>query len=251
MKADLWRTADLLAGTIDGAAAWAGYSMGGRMALHVAFAHPEKVHRLVLISATAGIEDATEREMRRSADNALANRIEDEGVEKFLSEWLARPLFASLGQDRAGLEVRLANTPAGLASSLRLAGVGCQAPLWARLHELRARSLPVLLIAGGLDTRYRRYAERMAAAIGPGAEILVVEGAGHACHLERPDEVAAAISEFCRPGGRLEREARCGPPGASWVRRRRAARCRPLRKSTARRAKGGGQGGSQGEADRQ
>ena len=57
VKADLWRTADLLARTVDGAAAWAGYSMGGRMALHVALAHPEKVDRLVLISTTAGIED--------------------------------------------------------------------------------------------------------------------------------------------------------------------------------------------------
>ena len=68
--------------------------------------------------------------------------IERVGVAKFLSDWLAQPLFATLGPDRAGVDARLANTPAGLASSLRLAGVGCQVPLWSRLDELRRGPCP-------------------------------------------------------------------------------------------------------------
>jgi 2-succinyl-6-hydroxy-2,4-cyclohexadiene-1-carboxylate synthase len=93
----------------------------------------------------------------------------------------------------AGRKERLANTPDGLASSLRLAGTGSQGPLWARLGELRERSLPVLLIAGELDTKYRDQAVRMASAIGPCAGVLIVGGAGHACHLEQPQIVSAAI----------------------------------------------------------
>lgn len=198
VEADLWQTAQLLAGTVPGPAYWAGYSMGGRMALHVALGHPERVDRLVLISTTAGIEDPTERDLRRSADHALATRLEDQGLERFLSEWLAQPLFATLPPEQAGIEARRANTAAGLASSLRLAGTGSQDPLWARLGELRARRLPVLLVAGQLDDRYCQHAERMAEAIGPSAEVLIVPGAGHACHLERPQLVAAAIARFCR-----------------------------------------------------
>ena len=58
----------------------------------------------------------------------LAERIEQEGTEPFLASWLSQPLFATLPPERAGLEERLANTPAGLASSLRLSGAGAQEP---------------------------------------------------------------------------------------------------------------------------
>lgn len=197
VEADLWGTAVLLADTVPGPASWAGYSMGGRMALHVALAHPEKVERLVLISATAGIDNDGQRQARRASDDALAARIQLEGVEAFLAGWLAQPLFAGLSPDRAGLEDRLANTAAGLASSLRLAGTGTQGPLWDRLAELRARALPVLLIAGERDTTYCQHVQRLAAAIGPSARQLIVSDAGHACHLEQPEVVAAAMREFC------------------------------------------------------
>jgi pimeloyl-ACP methyl ester carboxylesterase len=169
------------------------------MALHVALAHPEVVSRLVLISTTAGIEDASQRRARRQADEALATRIEADGVAAFLSWWLGQPLFATLPTTAARLDERRANTAEGLASSLRLAGVGSQEPLWARLGELRQRSLPVLLVAGEQDAAYRLHAERMAESIGPSAQLLVIANAGHACQLEQPGAVAAAIASFCGP----------------------------------------------------
>jgi len=198
ITADLWETADLLARTATRPAIWVGYSMGGRMALHVALAHPEVVQGLVLVSSTAGIEDAGERNRRRAEDEARAALIENEGVERFLSSWLAQPLFATLPPELSGLPERLANTPEGLASSLRHAGTGSQEPLWHKLAELAARALPVLLVAGALDERYCEQARRMAAAIGPSASVAIVAGAGHACHLEHPEEVTAAIAAFCR-----------------------------------------------------
>ncbi|MGC8626673.1 MAG: alpha/beta fold hydrolase [Acidimicrobiales bacterium] len=204
VRADLWQTADLLAGltagptpgATSGRATWVGYSMGGRMALHVALAHPEAVDRLVLISTNPGIQDAEARQKRRASDEALARRIEAEGLSAFLDWWLAQPLFATLAPSAAGLGERLANTEEGLASSLRLAGLGSQEPLWHRLGELGERGLPVLLVAGELDSAYRSHAEHMAAVIGPSARLEVVQGAGHACHLERPAQLAAAIASF-------------------------------------------------------
>jgi 2-succinyl-6-hydroxy-2,4-cyclohexadiene-1-carboxylate synthase len=201
LRADPWAAANLLVSDLPGpTATWCGYSMGARLALHVALAHPSRVVRLVLVSGSAGIEDDSERQARRLADEALAGQIERggrDGLLRFLEEWLSQPLFATLSPDRAGLPERLANDPAGLASSLRLAGTGAQAPLWSRLGELGERALPVLLVAGELDTAYRQHAERMAALIGPTASVAVVEGAGHACHLERPRAVARLIAGFC------------------------------------------------------
>jgi 2-succinyl-6-hydroxy-2,4-cyclohexadiene-1-carboxylate synthase len=113
---------------------------------------------------------------------------------------LAQPLFATLPRERSGLAERLANSATGLASSLRLAGAGAQGPLWHRLPELGHRRLAVLLIAGGLDTKYVGHACRMAEAIGPSASVLVIQGAGHACHLEHPEETGSAIAEFLGTG---------------------------------------------------
>jgi 2-succinyl-6-hydroxy-2,4-cyclohexadiene-1-carboxylate synthase len=213
VRADLWRTADLLVGTVGGPALWVGYSMGGRTALHVALAHPDQVAGLVLISATAGIDAPDERAARRAADDELAARIQRDGTEAFLDSWLAQPLFRSLPPVSAGRKERLANTPDGLASSLRLAGTGSQGPLWARLGELRERSLPVLLIAGELDTKYRDQAVRMASAIGPCAGVLIVGGAGHACHLEQPRIVSAAISAMAGQIGPASSRPAAGSDG--------------------------------------
>jgi pimeloyl-ACP methyl ester carboxylesterase len=63
-----------------------GYSMGGRIALYTALTFPRAVARLVLVGASPGIADAAEREERRKADSALADRIEAIGVPAFAQE---------------------------------------------------------------------------------------------------------------------------------------------------------------------
>ena len=175
----------------DGLCVVAGYSMGGRIALYTALALPGVVERLVLVGASPGIADAGEREARRRSDAALADRIEAIGVEAFAAEWGAQPLFA--GQDErvaaAAHADRLRNTGSGLAAALRGLGTGVMPPLWGRLGEL---SIPVILVVGERDAKFRAIAERMAAAL-PDARVEVVAGAGHAVQLERPEAVAALV----------------------------------------------------------
>lgn len=192
--ADLAAGADRMVREAPHPAAWVGYSMGGRFALHVALRHPGAVTRLVLVSTTAGIDDPEDRRARRQFDAALAGRVEQEGVEAFVEWWLQTPLFESLPDRDAARESRLVNTATGLASSLRLAGAGAMdPPLWDQLHLLR---MPVLVVAGGRDTRYRDISRRLAEAIGSNAELQLVEHAGHACHLERPDAFTRTVERF-------------------------------------------------------
>ncbi len=167
-----------------------GYSMGGRIALSVALAAPERVTRLVLVGASPGLADPEERRARRAADEALADRIEREGIEAFASEWSSLPLFAGQPPDvaTAAHATRLAQSPAGLAAALRGLGTGVMEPLWDRLPELR---IPVALIVGEHDQKFRAIAERMADAL-PDATLHVVSGTGHAVQLEAP-EVAARL----------------------------------------------------------
>lgn len=193
VRADLRRTADLL-GQTAGEATYVGYSMGGRMCLHLALTHPHLVHRLVLVSATAGIAEDAERAARRDADDALAASIEADGLEPFLDRWLAQPLFAGMEPTAAERADRLRNTPEGLASSLRMAGTGTQDPLWGRLRELM---MPVLVLAGDRDTKFIDIGRQLAGGI-PRATFATVPGAGHAAHLEQPSVTASIIAEFVR-----------------------------------------------------
>ena len=185
------RCADDLAGLLDALgvrrAAVLGYSMGGRMALHLAAARPERVAALVLESASPGIADPAERAERAAADDRLAADIERDGVAAIVERWERLPLWASqaglpaevLARQRAA---RLANSAAGLAGSLRGAGAGVAPPLH---HRLGALAMPTLLVAGALDAKYVALGHLMADAM-PAARLAVVPDAGHTVHLERP-----------------------------------------------------------------
>jgi 2-succinyl-6-hydroxy-2,4-cyclohexadiene-1-carboxylate synthase len=210
VAADLWAAADQLAVT-GGRATYLGYSLGARLCLHLAVARPELVERLVLVGGTAGIDQPDQRAQRRAADEVLARRVEAVGVARFVDEWLAGPLFATLSEAAACRPQRLANTPAGLASSLRLAGTGTQEPLWGRLGHLE---VPVLVVAGADDLRFRALGERLADAIGPSAEVAWIPAAGHSAHLERPAAFLAALRPWLdRTGGRGGEQARRGATG--------------------------------------
>ncbi len=186
---DLWASADRLVAA-GGTGCYVGYSMGGRVSLHAALRHPDSVRALVLIGATAGIDDEAERALRRQADERLADHIEAMGVETFIDEWLRNPLFAGLTAETAQRDDRLRNTAAGLASSLRSTGTGTQVPLWGRLHEIAA---PVLVLAGEHDAKFRDIGERMANSL-PDATFRVIPDAGHSVHLEQPEATAEAIA---------------------------------------------------------
>lgn len=188
---DLWGAADHLV-EAGGDGVYLGYSMGGRVALHAALAHPDSVHSLVLIGATAGIDDSALRTERRASDELLAERIEAVGVAAFLDQWLSNPLFAGLDEESAGRPDRLRNTVDGLTSSLRNCGTGSQEPLWDRLGQIRC---PTLVMVGERDAKFRELGQRLIEAI-PDSHLAIIPESGHTVHLEQPDASVAAIADF-------------------------------------------------------
>jgi 2-succinyl-6-hydroxy-2,4-cyclohexadiene-1-carboxylate synthase len=200
VRADLDTGARLLV-EVGGSGIYLGYSMGARFCLHAALSFPDRVRSLILISGTAGIEDDSLRRDRVAADEALATELDprletgpgpddQERLDSFLLRWLDLPLFAGIPEDAVGLDQRRANTTAGLASSLRLAGTGTQRPLWDQLPGL---SMPVLVITGERDAKFTALGARLADTIGENAVHAVVPGVGHTAHLEDPDGVTALV----------------------------------------------------------
>ena len=186
-------TGGWLIGEAAGPATYLGYSMGGRFVLHTALERPGLVRGLVLVGATAGIEDPVERAARVADDEERAQRIHEIGVEAFVDEWLQLPIFAGLSPTAACRTERLQNTPDGLASSLRLAGTGTQSPTWDRLGDL---DMPVLVVAGADDTKFIALGERLAGCVGPNAEFVTVRGAGHTAHLEQPERFLSLLRRW-------------------------------------------------------
>ncbi len=169
-----------------------GYSMGGRIALHVALAAPERIGRLLLVATTAGTEDAAARAARRADDEALAAFADTASIEQFADRWAAQPLFAGTPPDAARIwrEDLLRNDPRALAASLRGVGSGAMAPLWERLSEL---TMPAPVLVGERDAKFMALGRRLATAL-PRGELVVVAGAGHGLPREAPQAVSAAIA---------------------------------------------------------
>ena len=179
---------------VGGGAVLCGYSMGGRLALHAALREPGRYSGLVMVSASAGIEAPETRSQRADADEKLASWMETQGMAEIVTVWERQPLFADqsdalVDEQRPG---RLAQDPRALALLLRTAGQGALEPVWQRLDSL---TLPVLAAAGSLDERYADAARRISRGV-PDGRTVIMENAGHAPQLQRPDEVAAEITAF-------------------------------------------------------
>lgn len=191
VRADLRRIADMVA-RLGGEATYVGYSLGGRVCLHLALMYPHLVRRMVLIGANPGIDDADERAVRRLSDDDIAHRIHEIGVPAFIREWTSQPLFGSLTLSEAEYADRCRNSADGLASSLTMAGTGAQGSLWPRLREL---AMPVLALAGAEDLKYAAIAEQLAGMVLDGKWQLI-HGAAHAAHLQQPAAVVQAIEDW-------------------------------------------------------
>lgn len=185
-----------------------GHSMGGQIAMTLALNHPHRVDRLVL-SAPAGIEsfdagaagwmkaywtesralEASELELRTTFENAVFNR-KDPGVERLLQE---RVRMQDTPEFR-GTSVAVARSIAGMVDH----------PVYTRLGGIRARTLVIY----GTDDRMipnpvfnpgstRAIGERAQRAI-PGAELVMIPGAGHTVHHDAPETFNAEVTRFLR-----------------------------------------------------
>lgn len=176
-----------------------GYSMGGRAALSLALRAPQRFCSLTLIGATAGLARDDERVARISQDELLASSIERDGVADFMMRWRQVPILLTQRQIEptvlASMDARrLMASPQGLAMSLRGMGTGAMASSWERLGQLE---LPCALVTGAQDLKFDALAVQLQALLSNSMRI-IIEGAGHTCHLERPKHLAPALEAFWR-----------------------------------------------------
>ncbi|BAZ41517.1 alpha/beta hydrolase fold protein [Calothrix sp. NIES-4101] len=176
-----------------------GYSMGGRLALYLAIYYPDRFSKLILESASPGLESQTERNERIKQDTGIARKLErintQEDFTNFLVNWYSQAIFGNI-KNHPGFEQliinRLQNNPQELAKSLRFMGTGCQPSLW---EKLRQNQIPTLLLAGEDDPKFIDINEKMQN-ICRFCQFTIIPKAAHNTHLENTDEFMQAIISF-------------------------------------------------------
>jgi 2-succinyl-6-hydroxy-2,4-cyclohexadiene-1-carboxylate synthase len=173
-----------------------GYSMGGRLALYFAHRYSSSVNRVVLEGASPGISDPQARTERARQDDQRAEKIRQQGMEAFVHDWYQMDMFATLQhfpQKLAQLvAVREANNPAWAGQVISQLSPGRQPDVWPKLQKL---SLPLLLVAGEYDHKYKALSHNVASLL-PRGRVIIVEGAGHNTHVEQPERFAQSIIQF-------------------------------------------------------
>jgi pimeloyl-ACP methyl ester carboxylesterase len=180
----------------------AGHSWGGHLLLHLLAVRPERVAGALIVdtlgAAGDGGEAAFDAEMLRRTPREDLARVElleqramaGEGTEAELAESM-RLLWPAYFADPA-------NAPP--APAMRLS-VEAYSATFASLHEelpalagrLAGLAVPTLLVHGAGSPMPVTASTDTAGAIGPGASVQVLGGAGHFPWLERPGVLRAAL----------------------------------------------------------
>lgn len=184
-----------------------GYSMGGRIALGYTVNYPKRVATLILESSSPGLKTTEERKARRTMDERLAQRIQTEGIPKFVDFWESIPLFSSqkrmsIQQRQKVREERLAQDEIGLSNSLKGIGTGSQPSYWENLKDL---NLPVCLITGEIDKKFVDISREMKKNL-PKVTTKTIKNVGHAIHVENPALFATIIEEHILALNNLRRQ---------------------------------------------
>ena len=70
-----------------------GYSLGGRIGLHILDQCPDLFDEYIFLSTNAGLADETEKKQRYAADQLWAKKINTLTWSDFLTEWNSQPVF--------------------------------------------------------------------------------------------------------------------------------------------------------------
>lgn len=180
-----------------GGAHIAGYSMGARLTLGLIARHEGLFERATLIGVNPGLESDDARRERIEADDRWVSLLLTQGLCGFEKAWSQQPIFESqhlLPEPvrRQQRHDRLGHAPDGLARSLKTVGLGQMPSHWQALAQL---DLPVHLVVGEKDSKFRSLAERAVETLESG-RLSVVEGAGHNLILEQPELVARLLTDF-------------------------------------------------------
>lgn len=134
----------------------AGYSLGGRLALHAMAIHPERWSGAIVLSAHPGLKEPRERHERRISDETRARKCREMKWEAFLKEWNEEGVLADspVSSEQSTLSSRRSE----IALAFETWSLGRQENLRSQLRRFHA---PVLWITGENDRKFSALGDEM------------------------------------------------------------------------------------------
>lgn len=176
-----------------------GYSLGGRLAMHLLCQHPQLFSGAILVSANPGLASEDERIKRLAQDQIWAKRFLSDEWTSVIADWNAQPVFQVPGGTSPLVRKSADFDRQSLAAALDLWSLGRQGDLRSKLATLQ---LPLLYITGEHD---QKFTALTAAGHRPAQhQHIVLGGAGHRVPWDRPEEFQKQVAKFA---------GRCGKHG--------------------------------------
>jgi 2-succinyl-6-hydroxy-2,4-cyclohexadiene-1-carboxylate synthase len=174
-----------------------GYSLGGRNAMHLATKFQKKINKLILCSASYGLDNQEEQKKRNNSDQKLIDLLTNNNLEKFVKYWESLPLWSSenklpINKKQKLKEIRLSHNPYGLALNLKHQGQGKQRNLLANLEKINTKTL---IMYGENDYKYKNISKTISNSIRKSKTIMVPDS-GHNIILENPIFVSREVKDF-------------------------------------------------------
>ena len=164
----------------------AGYSFGGRLALYLALEFPDRFDRVMIESASPGLNSEIDRHARIIQDWQIIDRLETDNFANFVRYWYRQPIFSEINRhpDFSELIQRRieTNQPDNLIKSLVYAGLGMQPYLGDRL---KAHTKPILLIVGALDRKFVEIGRAIDRSC-PTTTLTIIPDCSHNVHFQQP-----------------------------------------------------------------
>lgn len=164
-----------------------GYSMGGRLAMHAIVENPSQWDACVFVSAHPGLSSENERTLRLQADLSIAHRFLKDPWESLLVDWNALPVFENRPAPSPRQEFLFDRNQ--LSRQLIHWSLGHQIPL---IDKLKQASIPMLFIAGALDTKFCTLAEEYR----PFAKVSIIPDAAHRVPWDQPEKFTNVFNTF-------------------------------------------------------
>jgi len=156
-----------------------GLSLGGYMSLAFHRVHPERTRALLIIDTGPGYKNDEAREGWNRNALKTADRYETEGL----------ALLETGSAERRTAQHKSAR---GLALAARGMLTQRDAGVISSLSEIK---VPSIVVVGSEDAPFLAASDYMAAKI-PGAKKAVIEGAGHAANIDKPEAFNATLAQF-------------------------------------------------------